>query len=329
MQPVLPHILSLFQNQYFNGKFLLYPYHLSEEGSNGVIYRFRDQDTLLKICLLGEGEKRQGALRFEKRLKFLAFLFSQGVPVVEPVPLADGRINAVLDDESGCWVAYAMKKVRGETMSAKVWEPVFVQAWGQTIGMLHRVTQQYPDWERSINPLSGEDLISWQSESEYFYHLVDDPEVKQKWQVIRQKLANLPVKRDVFGLIHNDPHLWNVRWNGKQAILLDFKTANHHWFAYDICCACQHVVSMLSGGMMHPIRHPEWLGDFLREFLTGYERENHLSKDWLNRLELFFAYRRLLLYTVLPGWRRSNPELERSWRKMVFERPNIMKDVRL
>lgn len=320
-------ILEKFQQSYAFLEASLVPFHLGQEGSDGVIYRFRGQDRLLKICFLGNGQQRQARLRFGKRLEFLAFVFERGVPVVEPIPLADGRLFEEVEDESGWWVAYAMRKVQGETVSAKVWEPVFIQQWGETIGKLHRCTQTYPDWMKTVDPLTGEDLISWQSEMADFAQLVKEPEIKAQWQVLRAELEKLPVERDCFGLIHNDPHLWNVRWDGQQAVLLDFETVNHHWFAFDICCACQHVVSGLAGGLMGPIHHPEWLGDFLREFTQGYSRENSLSRDWLDRLEPFFAYRRLLLYTVLPGWRKSNPVLNRAWRKMILERPDILRDV--
>ena len=323
------HILEKFQHSYaFLGGGLV-PYNLGQEGSDGAIYRFHDQDILLKICYLGPGSRRGDRLRFGKRLDFLAFLFDRGVPVVEPVPLSDGRLFDCVEGESGWWAAYAMKRVLGQTMSPKVWEPVFVQKWGETMGKLHRCTQEYPDWERTGDPETGEDLLSWQWEAAGIRHLMEEPEIKEQWEILCGELQALPVARDCFGLIHNDPHLWNVRWHEGQAILLDFETVNHFWFAYDIATACQHVVAMLAGGLMRPIEHPEWLGDFFGEFLTGYARENYLSRDWLERLEPFFAYRRLLLYTVLPGWWKSNPALQRSWKQMILERPNILEDVRI
>ena len=103
-------ILEKFQQSYAFLEASLVPFHLGQEGSDGVIYRFRGQDRLLKICFLGNGQQRQARLRFGKRLEFLAFVFERGVPVVEPIPLADGRLFEEVEDESGWWVAYAMRK---------------------------------------------------------------------------------------------------------------------------------------------------------------------------------------------------------------------------
>ena len=328
MQPIPFHVLEAFQEKYFFGGSVLIPFHLGEEGSDGAIYRFKDQNVLFKICFLGQGDRRQEQLRFGKRLDFLYFLFSRGVHVVQPFLSITGRNFEAVEDELGTWVAYAMQKVEGTTMSPKVWEPEFVQKWGQTIGALHRVTQDYPNWERTVDPATGDDLLSWEWELKGFYDLVDEPDIQAQWGLIHEELRTLPVQRDGFGMIHNDPHLWNIRWVEGQAVLLDFETVNHFWFAYDLTTACQHVVAMLSGGLMRPMQHPEWLGDFLREFLVGYRRENDLSEAWLDRLNLFFSYRRLLLYTVLPGWRKANPGLQNAWKKMILERPNIMRDVR-
>lgn len=145
MQLIPVNVLDDFQARYGCGDSPLIPFHLAEEGSDGAIYRFKDQNVLFKICYLGKGDRRQEKLRFGKRLDFLAFLFDKGVPVVQPFPSAKGLNFESLEDENGTWAAYAMKKVEGRTMPPKVWEPEFVRGWGQTIGKLHRVTQDYPD----------------------------------------------------------------------------------------------------------------------------------------------------------------------------------------
>jgi Ser/Thr protein kinase RdoA (MazF antagonist) len=81
---------------------------------------------------------------------------------------------------------------------------------------------------------------------------------------------------------------------------------------------------MLSGGLSQPVHHLNRLVDFLSEFLKGYEHENDLPKEWLTHLDLFIAYRRILLYTVMEGWRRSKPELQKSWKAMIIRHPDIL-----
>lgn len=329
MEQVPASILEAFQKKFSNQGSHLTPFHQSEEGSDGVIYRFSGQETLLKICPLNADELGNDRLRFAKRLDFLSFLFEKGVPVVELVPSTEERLFEINEDDHGCWVAYGMKRVQGRTPSPKIWDPDFIEAWGTTLGKLHRATQEYPEWKNTLDSDSGEALLSWESEWKNFYHLSETPEIQEAWQSIYEEMKSFPLRRDVFGMVHNDPHLWNVHWDGYKAILLDFEVANHHWFVNDIAIACQHVLFMLSGGMSQPMHHPERLVDFLRIFLKGYSRENRLPNTWYERLEPFFAYRRLLLYTVMSDWRSSDPELQKSWQGMILSRPDILSGISL
>jgi hypothetical protein len=63
---------------------------------------------------------------------------------------------------------------------------------------------------------------------------------------------------------------------------------------------------------------------FLSFFMEGYEREHHLSSEWVDRLDLFIAYRRILLFTVMHGWIQSQPELHTSWKQMILSQPEVI-----
>lgn len=325
MKPFPSSIVNAFKDAYSRSQSSLVPYSGGEESSDGILYNFRDdQNRLLKIMFIGADDPHEGLLHLESRLKFLAFLHQEGVRVVKPLPSLNDRLYEILKDENGTWVAYAMNRIPGKTMSPKVWDPIFIQTWGQLIGKLHRVTQSYPEWKYCIDPITSEACLTWESEWESFHHLCKEADVKEAWEQIGEELRSLQIQRSSFGFIHNDPHIWNILVDGDTLTLIDFDVANHHWFINDIAIACQHVLFMLSGGLSQPLHHHDRLEAFLKEFLKGYERENKLSRDWLNYLDLFFAYRRILLYIVMEGWRRSKPELQKSWKAMIIDRPKIL-----
>ena len=319
-------ILNTFRDSYSRSQTILIPFRGGEESSDGILYRFQDenQDRLLKVMCLGKESPREALRHFEARLKFIAFLHKKGVSVIEVLPSLKNNLYEKIEDETGTWVAYTMKRIPGKPMSPAVWDPVFIQKWGALIGNLHRVTRDYPEWEHCINPVTSETYLTWESEWENFHRLCKEPEVKEAWETIGEALKNLPVERESFGFIHNDPHIWNILADGEKLTLIDFDVANHHWFINDIAIACQHVLMMHSGGLTHPVHHQNRLLDFLNEFLKGYQQENDLSKEWLTHLDLFFAYRRILLYTVMEGWRRSKPEIQRSWKAMIIHPPEIL-----
>ena len=63
---------------------------------------------------------------------------------------------------------------------------------------------------------------------------------------------------------------------------------------------------------------------FLDCFMDGYEREHHLAPEWLDRLDLFIAYRRILLFTAMIGWIQSKPEVHASWKAMILDQPEVV-----
>jgi Ser/Thr protein kinase RdoA (MazF antagonist) len=190
--------------------------------------------------------------------------------------------------------------------------------------MLHRLARQYPSWKASVEPTSGEECLTWQEEWVGFHSWCPDDEVKLKWIEIKRQLDTLPVTREVFGFIHNDPHIWNLLVDGDRITILDFDVANHHWFINDIAIACQNILIFLSGGMSSPVYNREKLLRFLDLFMAGYEQEHHLSSEWLDRLDLFIAYRRMLMFTVMHGWIQSQPELHASWKRMILSQPKVV-----
>ena len=297
-----------------------------QESSDGIVYSYPYKDTkrLLKILPITIDTQRIGLFCLEERLRFMRFLGENGAPIVFPQMSPLGNLYETFNFKKHVWVGYSMELASGKTKGRKAWDPEFFQTWGQAIGMLHRLAQQYPSWQASVDPETGEDLLTWRGEWESFYHWIQDDDVKVKWVDIKQQLEVLPVTRDSFGFIHNDPHIWNLLVDGSRITLLDFDVANHHWFINDIAIACQNILIFLSGGLNGPVHHRDKLFGFLSFFMKGYARENHLSSEWIDRLDLFIAYRRILLFTVMNGWIKSKPKLHASWRQMILSQPEIV-----
>ena len=297
-----------------------------QESSDGIVYAFPYKNTrrLLKVMAIPIEEQRKGLLCLQERLNFVRFLGEKGAHIVFPQFSPKGNLYETFVHAEFVWVGYVMELASGRTKPEKAWDPEFFRNWGQTIGMLHRLAQEYPTWRALIDPETGKDLLTWLEEWESFFHWIRDEEVKQKWVEIKQELKSLPITRKSFGFIHNDPHIWNLLVDGNRITLLDFDVANHHWFINDIAIACQNILIFMSGGMNGPLYDREKLLQFLDFFMEGYRRENELPAEWLERLDLFISYRRILLFTVMNDWVSSNPKLHDSWKKMILTQPVLV-----
>jgi Ser/Thr protein kinase RdoA (MazF antagonist) len=148
---------------------------------------------------------------------------------------------------------------------------------------------------------------------------------------MRRQLEALPVARDSFGFIHNDPHIQNILASGasgEQIVLLDFDVANCHWFINDIAIATQGLLFVKTGGLSRPLVDGAPLRVFLEAFMQGYETENHLDSFWLGQVNLFISYRRLLLFTVMQGWLGTKPDLRAAWKAMIMEEPSLVMEAK-
>jgi Ser/Thr protein kinase RdoA (MazF antagonist) len=138
---------------------------------------------------------------------------------------------------------------------------------------------------------------------------------------MRERLEQLPLTREVFGFIHNDPHVNNILMEGDKLSILDFDVANYHWFINDIAVAMQGVLFTQSGGMERPLQDPAPIRRFLEHFMNGYEEEYHLDPVWLEHLDVFIAYRRMLLFTVMQEWLDTKPDVKQMWKQLILEDP--------
>jgi Ser/Thr protein kinase RdoA (MazF antagonist) len=212
----------------------------------------------------------------------------------------------------------------GTVVRPDAWIPALFRDWGRTIGLLHRLARAYPSWHGAVDPETGEEYLTWREEWQGFYSGCPDGAVRTAWAAIRKRLEALPVERDAFGMTHNDPHLFNLLYDARAGVtLLDFDVANHHWFINDIAIATQTILFAQSGGLDRPLERPEKLRGFLALFMEGYRREHDLDSAWLDRLDLFIAYRRILLYIAMYDDLRRRHEVREAWRGMILSPPEV------
>jgi hypothetical protein len=81
---------------------------------------------------------------------------------------------------------------------------------------------------------------------------------------------------------------------------------------------------MQTGGLDRPLVSAEPLRRFLEIFMDGYAWENSLDPSWLNQIDLFIAYRRILGFIVMQDWLRSKPSQRLTLKKMILEEPAIL-----
>ena len=295
------------------------------ESSDGIAYTFNSGEgaRVLKI-LPFKLDDPLALATFRARVRFLHFCGEHGADVVYPLVWPDGALMAAVPTDENLFAAYLMEKAEGTHPEHPEADDTLIYRWGQMIGKMHAITQTYPDWEYSRDESTGARVLGWEQEVDSFTEWAQEEEIKAAWMKMRQTLAGLRRDRSCFGFIHNDPHQQNILVTPQRMVLLDFDVANYHWFMVDISITLQGLLFSQTGGVERPCTGAEPLHRFLKVFMQGYETENHLDPFWLEQIDVFIAYRRLLLYTVMQGWLATEPEKKAEWKRMILENPRVM-----
>jgi len=295
------------------------------EDSDGVIYRPGSKPILMKVLALPLSD--DSALgKLVERFRFARSMGDHGVRLVFPRTTQSGALYESVVEDDHIFVAYLMDYIAGANIRQENWRSRFFNDWGRLVGKMHAVTKEYPIWEHAtIKTRSGsKEVFGWQEEWQGFYDWCKDSEVKESWMSVKERLEALPINRDCYGFIHNDPHAENLIYDGKYLRLIDFDVANCHWFMTDISIALQMTLFSNSGGMERPVHNRRNISAFMNAFRTGYKAENQLDDFWWGQLDLFVNYRRLLLYTVMQDWINSNVAARAHWKDMIRTEPRII-----
>lgn len=290
---------------------------LKAGADDGTLYEYHDEKPwILKIITMPESEPDQ-VKRTTERLKLFNYLGSNGVSVVYPYPSTKGNLWEHIESGNMVYTAYIMSKASGQhadTQDPDQWNETLFTRWGNVIGEFHAWTRRYPNWQGSLEEEASDlPLLGWQQEWEFFDSVCQDDAVREKWRDLRRRLDQLPIERDCFGFVHNDPHPGNLLIDGERVTLLDFDVARCGWFMTDIAIAVHSAIWSNEGAFEQSQKDRRFAKRFLDSFMTGYEHANHIDQTWFDHLETFLSYRRILLYIVflcqhfdnLDAWRES------------------------
>jgi Ser/Thr protein kinase RdoA (MazF antagonist) len=258
------------------------------EGCANLVYQYESdgQQRILRISF--RSDRTMELIQAE--LHFVNYLAEGGVRVSKPIPSHNG--NFVETFQAGGITFHAVSFVRGRGMRVPdngyryregVSTNEYFKNWGQMLGQMHRLTKTYKPPSDSIR---RPEWHTWEYYSGFPY--ADRlPVIKKKYDQLIAELYALPKDVDSYGLIHNDFNDGNftVDYDNGDITVFDFDDCCYFWFMYDIACAWEGGIGRT---MFRPLaERKEFMDRYMEQVMEGYNRENTLSAEWLDRLPLF------------------------------------------
>jgi Ser/Thr protein kinase RdoA (MazF antagonist) len=258
------------------------------EGCANLVYQYETngQQRILRISFRSDRTLEL----IQAELHFVNHLAENGVRVSQPIPSRSGNLVETLQAEGITF--HAVSFVRGRGMRVpdngyRYREGIsineYFQNWGRVLGQMHRLTKTYKPLSESIR---RPEWHTWEYYSGFPY-AERLPVIKQKYDGLIAELHALPKDVDSYGLIHNDFNDGNftVDYDNGDITVFDFDDCCYFWFMYDIACAWEGGIGRT---MFRPLaERKDFMDRYMEQVMTGYNRENTLSDDWLARLSLF------------------------------------------
>ena len=197
------------------------------------IFRFERDGALYYLRLSPASERAPARLAAE--LDFVEAVARAGVPVARPIPSLEGKLIERIEPADERYYAVLFAGLQGEGwLEPDALSPAMYRAWGRTLGRIHRVSQMYepadvrfPSWRERVK-----EALPW---------LEKEPAIQSALIQAASWLERLPRPAGSQGVIHGDPELDNLVWDGATFHTMDFDDAHTHFYAYDVALALEAV----------------------------------------------------------------------------------------
>lgn len=227
-------------------------------------------------------------------MDWLRFLAHHGISVAKPISSARGKdVETIPDQAGGAFLLRVYEKAPGRKVNEGDWNGKLFEALGSYTGRMHQITKRY----QVKDPLYKRQ--EWYEEEQLKldqYIPSDQTVVLRRKDELMQKLHQLRISKDVYGLVHADLHHGNFHYHQGEIIAFDFDDIGYHWFINDISILLYNV-------LWYPVipydDKAEFTAEFMSHFLKGYRQENELDDAWLATIPDFLMLRHMLIYGLL------------------------------
>ena len=231
--------------------------------------------------------------QIQAELHFVNYLSENGVKVSKPVPSKNGNMIETIQAKGIPFHIVTFIKGKGIRVPDNGYRyrtdaPIeeYFRNWGQILGQMHALTKNYhPESSVILRP---EWFDLHKSRLGMVTQLPDRlHRVQAQIQFLLDELKSLPRDKDSFGLIHGDFNDGNftVDYTNGDITVFDFDDSCHFWFMYEIASAWEGGIGRAMFRGLN--ERKSFMEYYMEQVMEGYNRQNSLSDEWLERLPLF------------------------------------------
>ncbi|WP_246364131.1 phosphotransferase enzyme family protein [Halobacillus locisalis] len=229
-----------------------------------------------------------------EEVKYTDFLYKEGLGVSPTIPSIHGQVveRITLDHKEILTVLY--KSAPGEHLSRNEWNEDILRELGRQIGKLHRMSKNFEELHqiKYIN--------DWNDNEEYdFLKYIPKEEagIREIAKELLSTINEIPINDSNYGLLHGDLWLENILVDKhKDLTLIDFQDCEKNFYIFDLAVPIYSAMeySFVGGGNII-----EYGRSITKALIEGYEEENVLSPEMVEKLSLFIKLKEVFEYNLM------------------------------
>ena len=256
-----------------------------------------------------------------EEVSYTNYLHKEGLGVSPVIVSINGKEveKITINNKEVLTVLY--KAAPGKHLARNQWNATVLKELGRQIGKLHRLSRKFEETN------STKYINDWYQNEEYaFLKYIPEEEttIRDAAQEILKKIQNIPKDNANYGLLHGDLWLENVVVDQDLKLtMVDFQDCEKHFYIFDLAVPIYSAIeySFVGGGNI-----VDYGRSITKAVIEGYEEENVLPKEMLEKLPLFIKLKEVFEYSLMHMYWNKEKLTEEQIRIMNHFRMRIEKD---
>lgn len=256
-----------------------------------------------------------------EEVTYTNYLHKEGLGVSPAIVSINGKEVEKITFNNKEVLTVLFESASGKHLSRNQWNANVLKELGRQIGKLHRLSKKFEE----INPTIY--INDWYQNEEYaFLKYIPEEEttIRAVAQEILTKIKNIPKDNSNYGLLHGDLWLENILVDRDLKLsMVDFQDCEKNFYIFDLAVPIYSAIeySFVGGGNII-----EYGRGITKAIIEGYQEENDLPKEMLEKLPLFIKLKEVFEYSLMHMYWNKERLTEEQIRIMNHFRMRIEKD---
>jgi len=261
-------------------------------GFQNYVYEYKKQEKSYILRFTHSSHRSDNLIKGE--LDWVLYLINNGVLASKPIYSISGNLSEKIHIGGSYFTATSFEKATGRKIGYPecISNKDLFEKCGRLTGKMHFLSKKYipsskeikrPDWSHNYYLQNIKKYIS-----------ADQFKIFESYDDIVNRINKLCKDSDSFGIIHGDINVGNFFLDNKDINIFDFDECQYSWFIEDIAIQLFYITYVFLDDSMDERQAQSCI--FMKSFMDGYLKENHIDEYWLKQIPLFLQLRELIVY---------------------------------